>query len=198
MIRKHMVMWCNFLFQGRIKDLFDIPVVIQSLKICFKRRENRDRTILCLLILVLVIYVFVVFSDGSVFYLYVRERFHWSLRKYTLYSSSSSVLAICGMFFALYVLNKFLKIKDIYIVLLICLTFVASSITVGLATLDWHIYLGKNLIGVVAIFMTCSFLASIIRCAGGVIGPLTRSAISRIIPPEELGTIKIYIIFLYK
>lgn len=120
-------------------------MVFKSFKICFKQRQNKDRTILCLLIAVLSIFVFVVFSDSSVFFLYVRERFHWSLRKFTLFSSASTVLGICGMFFALYILNKFLKIRDVIIMVFICIFYVVSSTLTGLATDDWHIYLGTYL-----------------------------------------------------
>lgn len=109
-----------------------------------RQRENYGRTILLLLILALIFSSFIT-NESSMLFLFVRGKFQWSLRKYTLFTTCTSVIGMVGTVFSTYVLNKVLKIPETVLMLVGLLSMLDGSLLYALASTDWHMYAGKNL-----------------------------------------------------
>ncbi|GLV36563.1 uncharacterized protein CBL_07940 [Carabus blaptoides fortunei] len=154
----------------KYKDLLDISVIRKTIKTCLKQRPNKDRTILGLLMTILILYIFVIFSDSSVFFLFVREKFQWSLSKYTTFSAVNSFVDVLVTLLMLFVVHKYLRISDMIIILIGFISLSVSSVMFGLANNDWIIYIGSG-----------------VKRLSCTIAPLGRSAISKLLPPEDLG-----------
>lgn len=114
------------------------------MKVTVKPREQFKRIMLFLTILVLILYAFGNTSD-SVVYMYLREKFQWTLKKYTLYQSAKSILSIVGTLVGVYLLHKILKISEPILIIVGFFFIIASYIWFALAQTDWHLYLGNNL-----------------------------------------------------
>lgn len=88
--------------------------------------------------------MFTIFGDGGVIFLFMREKLHWTLKKYTLFSCFSSIFWVFGTTVGIYVLNKLLKIPELLVVLTGLMCLCTSSIIQGLATQDVHVYFGTS------------------------------------------------------
>lgn len=90
----------------KVTGLLSPAPLIEMLKTSFKRRPFKERRILWCLILVLMFSVFTLNGTSTVFYLFVREKFEWTLREYTLFDSANILIAIAGCIVGLVVLKK--------------------------------------------------------------------------------------------
>lgn len=109
-----------------------------------RQRRDYNRAIFLCLILISIISAFID-REASMLYLFVRRKFQWSLRKYTLFTSCVSVISMLGTIFSTYVLNKKLKIPEATLMLIGLFALLNGSVLYGLASNDWYMYVGKNL-----------------------------------------------------
>ncbi|XP_049818956.1 proton-coupled folate transporter isoform X2 [Aethina tumida] len=158
--------------EGYFRGFFNASNIVDMFKSTFKRRENFDRAIILLSILLLTIYIFLINGDGSVVFLYLREKFQWTLEHYTLFNSAGNTVWILGTIFGIYFLHKLLNITESVLILVGFLSMCNGHLIAGFATQDWHIY-----------------MASAVKCLGGVLSPMTRSLVSKLVPAEEIGKI---------
>lgn len=117
---------------------------METFKTIFRQRENNNRTLLLTLIVVMIVSVFASFGDSSVIFLYLRQQFHWTLERYTLYSSINNVTGVVGAVGGIFILYKIFHIKESVVTLLGFISILIGSLLQGLATSSWVIYLGKN------------------------------------------------------
>ncbi|ETN72077.1 hypothetical protein NECAME_04549, partial [Necator americanus] len=66
--------------------------------------------------------------------------FNWSKEQYANYRSIRPIVQIVGMFFGLYVLKKWLKLRDTFVICLAIATLGISLVMIGLAYASWLIY----------------------------------------------------------
>ena len=110
----------------------------------FKKRDNYVRfTVLCC-ILMITLSTITVTGGGSVMFLFLREQFHWSLQKYTLFAAAGSVCQILGTISAVYVLHKVLKIPETVLILVALLSSLNGALMMGLAHSYWTVYFGTT------------------------------------------------------
>lgn len=112
-------------------------------KVAVKRRENYARPIILLTVSILSIYIFIINGDSAVTFLFLRSKFGWTLRKYTLFSSVHNVLWILGTVVGVYLLHKLLVVTESVLVLMGLLSMLNSVLLQGLAKDDWAIYACK-------------------------------------------------------
>ncbi|KAF4523941.1 hypothetical protein B566_EDAN011195, partial [Ephemera danica] len=105
----------------------------------------------------------------SVMYLYTREKFEWSLREYSLFSSASVCIITAGTLVGLHTLSKQLALPDAPLAAFAFLTKAVSVTTKALAPKPWVLYLGSAF----------DFL-------GGVASPLGRTILSKSVPKEDI------------
>ncbi|GBP07947.1 hypothetical protein EVAR_78092_1 [Eumeta japonica] len=111
---------------------------------CFKRRPNRGRTIIFLLMICDAFAALVLSGLSHLDYFYVRGKFQWSLEAYSVYRATGTVVLVIGIFFGVVLMQKVLKISDIHLVLLSYLSAVADYAIKAFAVMSWHMYLGSD------------------------------------------------------
>ncbi|KRT79364.1 membrane transporter [Oryctes borbonicus] len=158
--------------EGEDVPVFAFKHIADMLRTTFSPRENYVRCVLLLTIVILTLYILGSTSDSSVFYLFLRFKFQWSLERYTLYKSLKDLFWIVGIYFGLAVLHRLLKIGETPLMLLGFSTYFVSELIQGFANANWQIYLAGG-----------------IRCVSGVISPMARSLISKLVPKEDSGKI---------
>lgn len=131
--------------EGQLKGFFEISNITDMLKTSFKKRQHYDRcTVLCC-IFCLSLYIFTINGEGSIIFLYLREKFQWSLEKYTLYSAFHNIAWIIGTMFGVFILQKVLRIPETILIFVGFVSMFNGALMIGLANTDWSIYGGfKN------------------------------------------------------
>jgi PCFT/HCP family folate transporter-like MFS transporter 1/3 len=158
--------------EGRLKNLFQLSNITDMLKTTFKGRQNYDRFVVLCCVLMLTIYILAINGDGAVIFLFLRENFHWSLRKYTLFSAAHNVTWVLGTVIGVYLLHKLMKISEAIMIVVGFMSMLVGMLVMGLAKYDWEVY-----------------TAAFSRALGGVLSPMVRSLVSKIVPNEEVGKI---------
>lgn len=105
-------------------------------------------------------------------YLFVRERFGWTLREWTIFESSNTFISVFGLFIGLTVLKKTLKISDMKLAVLALISSVVDSTIKAFATNSFHMYFSSG----ITLFRLLST-------------PMFRSIMSIVLPHEEIGKI---------
>ncbi|KAH8410979.1 hypothetical protein KR222_004521 [Zaprionus bogoriensis] len=142
---------------------------------CSRSREFKDRSILVLLMCVMLLTAFVSDGSNSVFYMFMRARFHWSVLEFTNYETVSilvpAVAGSGGMLF-LWSLRWCSKSSLLWLALISLLSHTASSLMKAFAFVDWQIYLAIAL----GVFKS-------------LVNPMCRTMITNLLPAEERGKV---------
>ncbi|KAH8369652.1 hypothetical protein KR093_000525 [Drosophila rubida] len=140
-----------------------------------RRREFNDRSILILLICVLLLTAFVSDGSNSVFYMFMRTKFHWTVREFTNYETVSilvpAVAGSGGMLF-LWSLRQCTKSAILWLALISLLSHASSSLMKAFAFVDWQIYLAIGL----GLFKS-------------LVNPMCRTMITNLLPADERGKV---------
>lgn len=112
--------------------------------VTLKPRDNYAREILLLMTVFSVLSVLSSGGDGITF-LYLREKFGWTLTRFTLYNSVMNVISLLSNIVGTLLLHKFLGVTESVLILMGLISGLDGHLMQGLATKNWHIYAGKNL-----------------------------------------------------
>lgn len=154
------------------KDLFS-PVRVKELFVtCVQRRQNKQRRILWCLIIILMITHFTSNGSNTVFYLFTRQKFGWTLQDLTLYESATMLMTVAGSIVGLIVLKKFLKFSDLSLSILSLTSLIADALIKTVASQSWQLYMASA----VALFKIVS-------------GPMLRSIMSTVVELDEVSKI---------
>lgn len=156
----------------KVREIFSKDRVQEIFATFRKTRENNGRKILWSLMLIVTLVVFTMHGTGTLNYLFVRERFAWTLREWTIFESSNTFISVFGLFFGLAVLKKFFKISDMKLAVLALTSSVVDSIFKAFATNSFHMYFSSG----ITLFRLLST-------------PMFRSIMSIVLPHEEIGKI---------
>ncbi|XP_065210759.1 lysosomal proton-coupled steroid conjugate and bile acid symporter SLC46A3-like [Planococcus citri] len=96
----------------RFWDYLNPTRVVESFRIIFKRRAYSKRKIIILLLGIEALSLLPIIGESSVLYLYLRYRFQWNEKDYSLYSVYKMTLVFIGTMFCTSVLSKYYKIHD--------------------------------------------------------------------------------------
>ncbi|GJQ70419.1 hypothetical protein Trydic_g22847 [Trypoxylus dichotomus] len=142
----------------------------ELLRTIFRKRENNLTLVIILVIITSTIIRFISHADVSIFYLFLRKTLDWDMEKYTVYKTLRDLLRIIVTVAAISFLHKGLRIKEAPLILASAALTFASMLLQAWASTDWHIY-----------------LAGVIRSLGGVLAPMVRSLLSKMVTQEETG-----------
>jgi MFS transporter, PCFT/HCP family, solute carrier family 46 (folate transporter), member 1 len=148
---------------GRVKEIF---VTLR------RDRLHKERRMVWSLMTIVTMTVFTMHGNGTVNYLFVRERFDWALREWTFFESTNNLISLGGLFVGLMFLKKVLQISDMKIGLLALISSVVDSTVRAFAKEPYQMYLGSAF-GLFRALVT----------------PVFRSIMSNIIPHSEIGKI---------
>uniref|UniRef100_A0A6E8VLP0 Major facilitator superfamily (MFS) profile domain-containing protein n=1 Tax=Anopheles coluzzii TaxID=1518534 RepID=A0A6E8VLP0_ANOCL len=157
---------------NRARELFRLDLVSELMQTCFKRRPNYDRLIIWLIILALAANIFAMDGSQTVFLLFLRERFEWTVKDYSYYDASAIVFMIIGNTAGLYVIRKLFNPSVTVLAALGYCCYAINSTIQALASEPWHLYMGTAIC-----FMK------------GIAGPMSRAVISNTAPPNDIGKI---------
>jgi MFS transporter, PCFT/HCP family, solute carrier family 46 (folate transporter), member 1 len=159
-------------FGKKTRELISPTPVMEMFKTCFKKRSFRERRILWGLIIILMFMIFAMNGVSNVFYLFVREKFKWTLKDATLYDALSNLLGIFGCVIGITFFKKVCKFSDMSLIFVALMSAAADSTIKAFAQNPTTLYISSGL----AIFKVLS-------------SPMCRSLISSIIPNNEIGKI---------
>ncbi|KAM8711277.1 hypothetical protein ACLKA7_000420 [Drosophila subpalustris] len=142
---------------------------------CTRRRDFTDRSVLILLMLVLLLTAFVSDGNNSVFYMFMRTKFHWTVKEFTSYETVSilvpAVAGSGGMFF-LWSLRQCTNSSLIWLAMISLVSHASSSVMKAFAAVDWQIYVAIGL----GVFKS-------------LVNPMCRTMITNLLLPDERGKI---------
>ncbi|GBP07923.1 hypothetical protein EVAR_78077_1 [Eumeta japonica] len=156
--------------QGSMRSLFDFSLIRDLVRTCVKKRPNKRRKILFLLTLSCALSVS--FTNNNLDYLYTRNKLQWSLDIYSIYAVGYTITAVIGLILGVTVLQKMLKVNDIWLTMLSYVSSVAENVIKAFAVVSWHMYLSSSV--------------SLFR---GLAQPILRSILSKLLPVEDLAKI---------
>ena len=156
----------------QVKEVFSFTRIKEIFSTLFKRRQFKERRMVWFLIAIITLAVFTMHGNGTVNYLFVREKFGWALREWTIFDSTNTAITVGGLFFGLVVLKKLFKISDMSLAILALTSAIIDSTFKAFATQSYQMYLSSGF-GVFRLLVT----------------PVFRSIMSLIIDHNEIGKI---------
>ncbi|KAH8410982.1 hypothetical protein KR222_004522 [Zaprionus bogoriensis] len=163
--------------------LFSFSHIRDMVNTCVKQRENHARAIIWLVTFAMCLSIFVFDGVMTVMYLFVREKFHWSVRDYTFYETVAHLVPMIGALIGFLILRKIFRLSVVTLALLAFFSEILNHLARGFSTQPWHMYLSVIL----------GFFRSIA-------GPMCRTIVSNIVPASDLGRffqlLCIYFLFL--
>ncbi|XP_072379359.1 probable peptidoglycan muropeptide transporter SLC46 [Diabrotica undecimpunctata] len=158
--------------KATFSNVFTCKNLTELFVVAGTKRPNNKRYILLTWLTILFLLNVVATGDGNVKTMYLRNVFEWSMTDKNVFTSWSSVVGMCGTISLMFILYKKLKIKEAPLVILGFVSAIGSSLVYALAKANWHIY-------------TTVFIG----ICGGIINPMIRTSIAKILPREEMGKI---------
>ncbi|XP_046384244.1 tetracycline resistance protein, class C-like isoform X2 [Ischnura elegans] len=153
-------------------DQQTVGLVKEMFQTVFKERPNGGRACIILCVLALASSIITYEGESSLGFLYVREKFGWKIKEFTLYLSATIALYLFGTVFGVVILSNKLKIPDATLTASVYLTKVISSLVRAFASEPWMMY-----------------LSSVIAVFGDISSPVSRSILSKNAPQDELGKV---------
>ncbi|XP_062541923.1 probable peptidoglycan muropeptide transporter SLC46 [Armigeres subalbatus] len=157
---------------NKLREMFRFELVSDLIHTCFKRRPNFDRVIIWLVIAALGASIFALEGSGTVYFLFLRERFGWTVKEYSFYDATAIVVMIIGNLVGMYVMKKFLNLSES---VLSAIGFCSYAIVSGIHAIayePWHLYLALS-----------------VGMMKGIAGPMGRAVISNTAPANDIGKI---------
>lgn len=156
----------------QVKGLISTEPLVEMLKTSFKRRPFKERRILWCLIVILMFTVFTMNGTSTVFYLFVREKFEWTLREYTLYDSSNILISIAGCAIGMVFLKKLLGFSDVSLAVLALVSQLIDALIKSTAQRPMQMYASS---------FVCAFKI--------LVTPMARSLMSSVVASNEIGKV---------
>ncbi|XP_044745388.1 proton-coupled folate transporter-like [Coccinella septempunctata] len=162
----------NVQTEGKFDSFFSSKEIKDMASTTFKKRPNNKRVLILLCLAITSLFLFAVMSGGGSLYMYLRLKFEWTMKQFTLFTSVRDVASIFGTIFGIYFLHKKLKVEEIILILMGLISCLGGALVQGLATTDMDIYFG-----------------GFVRSLTGNVSPMLRSLISKIADADEVGKI---------
>jgi len=160
-------------------SLWRFEHVKEIFKTCCASRPNHIRTIVMCIIINLVIVIVTIEGEMAVVYMFTQKKFGWTLVEFTRFSSFFILVAGVSVIGSTWLFISVLKMSDLPVMFAGTLCLVCKSLMQAIATSGIYLYLASG-------FSVLSVLIS----------PLSRSQLSKLIPPDDLGKIFAFTAFL--
>lgn len=127
---------------------------------CFKRRPNKLRAIILLIVFANSLSIFIVYGLYNLDYLYTRQKLTWDLKDYTIFGASNTMIMVAGLFVGVIFVQKVCRVSDVLLTIISYLSSLAEVVVKAVAVSSWHMYLGKNFY-IIFIYITLSTCLSL-------------------------------------
>lgn len=156
----------------KFKEIFSITRIKEIVASLIKKRSYKERRMICILIATITLVVFTMHGNGTVNYLFVREKFGWALREWTIFDSTNTVISVLGLFIGLVVLKKFFEFSDTSLALLSLTSAIIEATFKAFAAAPYQLY-----------------MASALGAFRLLTGPVFRSMQANVLPHHEIGKV---------
>ena len=156
----------------QLKEMFSSERIKELYITCTQPRPFKQRRVLWFLTIILMMTHFTNNGTNTVFYLFVREKFGWTLQDLTLYEAATMLMTVGGSVIGLIVLKKYLNFSDLSLSTLSLASLMIDALIKGFASQSWHLYVASS----IALFKIIS-------------GPMLRSIMSSIVDKSEVSRI---------
>ncbi|XP_050504221.1 uncharacterized protein LOC114345429 isoform X2 [Diabrotica virgifera virgifera] len=158
--------------EAKKEKLIQLKLFKEIIQTTIKKRENYDRSIIVLTTASIIIFISVTHADTSTRYMFLRGKLNWTFTKYNIYNSICSLVWIGGTMTGSYILQRKFHVPDSVLALIGLISMLSCIILQFLATND-----------------TLMYIAGGSRVLIGVVAPMLRANISRLVPSDEVGKI---------
>ncbi|KFM81022.1 Proton-coupled folate transporter, partial [Stegodyphus mimosarum] len=158
-------------WRTKLRQLWSTEAVIASMKATIKKRPNRGREQLLLLILAMSTVVLNLAGSSGIAYMYAHHMYNWDNTTFSTVSSVFSVIGTTSMLIAVPIF-KWLKLNDPALGIVGSASILLKGVGTGLATQKWIYYLASLL----------GLLSGLSTLAG-------RSRISKVVSKDDLGKV---------
>lgn len=135
-----------------------------------RRRPDYCRCIVWLLFASMCINMFQMEGNSTVFFLFVREKFGWTVHDYALWESSSIFMQVVATIIGIFGLKKLCRISDPMIAVIAAASLVLDGVTKSVAQVPADLYL--------------AIVLSLFKSIGS---PMTRSVMASVVANDEIG-----------
>ncbi|KAI8420017.1 hypothetical protein MSG28_008613 [Choristoneura fumiferana] len=158
--------------RGGLCSVLDFLLVKEMINECFKHRPNNGRAQIILLTSANTLTIFILYGTSNLDYLYTREKLHWAMKEYSLYSGASTMISFVGSFLGIAFFQNCLGLSDVALAIMSFMSSVADCLIKTFAVTSWHMYFGASI----------SFLRVISA-------PLIRSHLTKALPIEDIAKV---------
>lgn len=132
-------------FFDQISELFSVKYVREIIETFKQKRDGKNRRVLWTLTIIFMFTQFGSNGTTTLLYLFVRQKFSWTLFDLTIFESSAMLMTLIGAVFSLSVFKRVLHLSDLTISILAMTSSLLSAIATTLAYQPWMMYFGALL-----------------------------------------------------
>ncbi|XKL67795.1 hypothetical protein PGB90_003286 [Kerria lacca] len=154
------------------RNPFKLSNVKNLFESCYSKQTPKNRLIISITIMVMTASMIQYTGESSIMYFFMQRIFKSTLDEYTNLLSFGILINAVGSFGGTLLFSRILKCDDLYLLCVSAFIRIIAPFPIIFGWEIWHLYFSK-LLGITT----------------GLIGPLCRSFLSRMIPPDELGKI---------
>lgn len=156
----------------QLKNLFTSKNMRDLFTVCVQKRNFKSRRIIWGLTTIMMLTQIAANGFNTVFYLFTRQKFGWTLQDVTLFESGTMLINLIGSTVTILVFKKLLNLPDLSLSILALTSFLCDAIIKTFAFKSWHLYLAS----------ATSLFKYVSR-------PMLRSVISTVVAKEEISKI---------
>ncbi|XP_061398514.1 uncharacterized protein LOC133334242, partial [Musca vetustissima] len=101
--------------RNALLDFFDPTLVVDYVKFPFKKRPNRGRMLLLLLIMAEICIIGPAVGEGEFWKSFTFKKLNWNGNDYSVYAAFNSALTVVGTLIGTTILSKLLKLSDAFV-----------------------------------------------------------------------------------
>ncbi|XP_065210821.1 probable peptidoglycan muropeptide transporter SLC46 [Planococcus citri] len=119
---------------------FNVTKIVDSFKVVFSKKLGKNRIVVVMLMITYTLVFFTTQGEKGILYLFLRHKFHWNEREYSIYVLYRYTGVIVGNLFCSVVMSKLLKLHDGMIGIIAGIFDTIAAFGYLFASQDWHLY----------------------------------------------------------
>ncbi|KAI5642981.1 major facilitator superfamily domain-containing protein [Phthorimaea operculella] len=127
--------------KGKIRGIFKFSLAKEMLRVVFKRRPNKGRAQIVMLILINTVTIFIIYGMFSLDYSYARLKLQWSMREFTIFTAVATIIGCVGGFVGVAFIQRILSVPDLAFIAFALFSASVEFVVKAFATEGWHFYL---------------------------------------------------------
>lgn len=160
----------SFHFQSKVRELFRCNHLSDMVEAALRRRPDYCRCVVWLLMIIMSLIMFMMEGSMTVSFLFVREKFGWTVHDYALFDSMTILVQVVGTIVGIYGLKKLCHISDPMVAVIAAGSLFMDTVTKSVAQTPSHFY-----------------LAVVFSLFRSIVSPMSRSVMASVVANDEIG-----------